>query len=118
MTNPSEDHAAEASRPAPAGWAAGERDYPYFDEQIESMVYGHYGSWMVSVTPQMFNDRILLTSRETYPRGWTAGFCYDKGPAAGLAAALWDPTVEPYPMGFKRIAADSRDRLPSGADGH
>lgn len=101
--------AAGAIAPAPAGWHAGEREYPYYDENIESVVYGHHGPWLVSVSPQMFNDRILLTRREQYPRQWTAGFCYDKGPAAGLAAALWNPLVEFYPVGFKRIAADSRD---------
>lgn len=94
---------------APVGWDAGGRAYPYFDERIESVVYGHHGPWLVSVSSMLVNDRVLLTHRDQYPTQWVAGFCYDKGPAAGLAAAVWNPEADRYPVGFKRIAADSRD---------
>lgn len=100
--------AAASGGDDPPGWAAQGRSYPYWDDQIESLVYKHVGPWMVSVTPQIFNDRVLLTHREQYPRRWTAGFCYDKGPAAGLAAMAWNPDEERNPAGFKRIAADER----------
>lgn len=105
---------------APDGWEPGERTYPYWDNNIESLVYAHHGphsEWIVSVTPMAYNDRILLTHRDRYPRLWVAGFCYDKGPAAGLAAATWDPTTQPRPAGYKKIAADERhpaDLPPSG----
>lgn len=101
-----------ATESSPEGWDADEREYPYFDERIESVVYGHHGPWLVSVSPQLVNDRILLTHRDEYPMQWTAGFCYDKGPSAGLAAAVWDPLTERYPVGFKRIAVDGRDSYP------
>lgn len=110
MTNAPEPSPEAAA--TPAGWDAGDREYPYFDERIESVVYGHYGSWLVSVSSMLVNDRVLLTRRDQYPTQWVAGFCYDKGPAAGLAAMVWDPEVDPYPIGFKRIAADSRTDLP------
>ena len=106
---PEFDDGAAPTPPSPEGWDAGERAYPYFDEQIESVVYAHHGPWLVSVSSAIFNNRVLLTHRDEYPRRWTAGFCYDKGPAAGLAAAVWNPRTDPYPVGFKRIAADSRD---------
>lgn len=93
---------------SPDGWEPGDRAYPYWDPNIESMVYAHHGDWLVSVSPMRFNDRVLLTHRNEYPRLWTAGFCYDKGPAAGLAAAVWNPLDDPYPLGFKKIAADNR----------
>lgn len=64
--------------------------------------------WIVSVTPMIFNDRICLTDRNEWPNTYTAGFCYDKGGAAILAALAWDPDTEPYPDGFKKIARDSR----------
>ena len=107
MANHDSSHSVAGS--CPEGWAAGEREYPYFDERIESVVYAHHGPWLVSVSPQLFNDRVLLTHRGGYPSRWVAGFCYDKGPAAGRAAAGWDPTTDRYPVGFTRIAADERD---------
>lgn len=108
MSSPAPEQDAASDDPTPEGWEAGDREYPYWDERIESLVYAHHGPWLVSVTPMMFNDRVLLTSRTGYPRQWTAGFCYDKGPAAGLAAMAWNPETQPRPVGYKKVAADSR----------
>lgn len=90
------------------GFDAAGREYPYWDNAIESMVYAHHGDWMVSVTPMLFNDRILLAHRDHYPLRWVAGFCYDKGGAAGLAAQIWNPLVTHEPLGYKEVAADER----------
>lgn len=65
--------------------------------------------WLISITPMLFNDRILLTSLDRdYPLGWTAGWCYDKGGAAIHAALLWDFPHQASPVGWKKIAADGR----------
>lgn len=67
------------------------------------------GEWIVSVTPMIFNDRVLLTHKERdYPYGCTAGWCYDKGGAAVLAALAWNVDTEDEPAGFKKCAFDSR----------
>lgn len=85
---------------------------PGWSSEAETMVVKVTDSWIVSVTPMIFNDRILLARREDWPgRGYTAGFCYDKGPAAALAAAVWDPETERYPVGYKKIACDGRGEL-------
>lgn len=84
------------------------REYPYLDEPTQSKVVGHFGDWMVSVTPMLFNDRILLTHRDGYPMFVTAGFCYDKGGAAMLAAYMWNPEQTDLPLGYKKIAYDAR----------
>ena len=60
---------------------------PYYDPKMESVVVKKSDNWIVSVTPMIFNDRVLLTTEMDYPYGWTAGWCYDKGGAAILAAA-------------------------------
>jgi hypothetical protein len=96
---------------------------PYWDPAIESMVIKKTENWIVSVTPMIFNDRICLTHREKdYPYGYTAGFCYDKGPAAHLAALVWDPETEFEPVGHKKVACDSRERpkhlTPPSANGY
>ena len=84
-------------------------DEPYFDPRIESMVVRVTENFVVSVSPQLFNDRILLTSRlHGYPRTWLAGWCYDKGPAAMLAARVFDPETQHEPVGYKKVAADNR----------
>lgn len=79
-----------------------------WDETMQSMVVKVTERFVVSVTPMIFNDRLLLTSRDEYPDTWTAGWCYDKGAAAYLAALAWDPEVEREPVGFKKLAADLR----------
>lgn len=84
------------------------REYPYFDQETLTLVVNHHGDWMVSVAPMIFNDRVMLTHRDAYPTFVTAGFCYDKGGAAPLAAAAWNPLQDFRPVGYKKIAHDAR----------
>jgi hypothetical protein len=82
---------------------------PGWCEDIGSMVVKVTENWIVSVTPMIYNDRVLLSDRHgSWRLGWVAGFCYDKGGAAALAAMAWDPETERYPVGYKKIAGDSR----------
>lgn len=81
---------------------------PYFDEKIQSLVVKQNDEWIVSVTPMIFNDRVLLTHKQRdYPYGCTAGWCYDKGTAV-IAALVWDVDNEHEPAGYKKKAFDSR----------
>lgn len=81
----------------------------YFDEKIESVVVKETDEWIVSVSPMIFNDRVLLTHKQRdYPYWCTAGWCYDKGGAAVLAALAWDIDNEREPVGYKKMAFDSR----------
>lgn len=66
--------------------------------------------WVVAVSPMIFNDRITLTARDEWDanRGYTAGWCYDKGPAAAIAGLMWDPDTEREPAGYKKRACDAR----------
>lgn len=80
---------------------------PYWDDKLQSTVYGFNGNWLVSVTRMLFTDRICLTSTEDYPSFYTAGWDYEQGQAA-LAAMLWDPEDEWEPKGYIRCACDSR----------
>jgi hypothetical protein len=84
-----------------------EMPYPY-DEHIQSYLVKRQGDWLISVTPMIFNDRIVLTHAVDYPLGYSAGFCYDKGVGAFIAATLWDLETEHQPAGFKKVACDSR----------
>jgi hypothetical protein len=79
-----------------------------WDDAIESLVVKETDDWIVSVTPMIYNDRLLLTMRSQYPTGWTAGWCYNKGGAAILAALAWDPDTQHDPVGYKKVAGDSR----------
>jgi hypothetical protein len=80
-----------------------------WDEQIQSYVVTVTANWIVSVTPMIFNDRICLTHRRDYPWFITSGWCYDKGAAAHLAAAVFDPETEHEPVGYKKVAVDQRE---------
>lgn len=92
------------------------REYPYFDEETLTKVVGHYGDWMVSVSPMIFNDRVVLTHRSGYPLFVAAGFCYDKGGAATLAAYMWNPEETARPLGYKKVAYDEREAASGEAD--
>jgi hypothetical protein len=77
---------------------------PYYDEKMMSWVVRKDGPWIVSVTPMLYNDRVMLTHERDYPHFATAGYCYDKGSAALLAAAIWNPLEEHRPKGPKKVA--------------
>src|SRR4051812_5630876 len=66
--------------------------------------------WRVVVIPMIFNFRICISEKRFDPvrAGYTAGWCYDKGPAAFLAALAWDPETEVRPVGWKKEAMDAR----------
>jgi hypothetical protein len=66
--------------------------------------------WRVLVMPMLFNYRLVISSTE-FPieqAGYTAGWCYDKGPAAFLAALAYDPETAVEPVGYKKRAMDAR----------
>lgn len=75
-----------------------------FDEKMGSYVVKRTGCWIVSVTPKIFNDRVMLTHVDEYPGTCSGGWCYDKGQAAFIAADLWDPIQDPRPLGYKKEA--------------
>lgn len=79
-----------------------------WNDVAQTMVIKVVGEWIVSVTPMIFNDRVLLTHVDEWPLMWTAGWCYDKGGAAHLAAEVWDVEHEREPVGYKKLAADLR----------
>lgn len=83
-----------------------------WDERLLAYVVRVTDEWIVSVHSMIVNDRVCLTSVDDYPLSWTAAWCYDKGGAAHLAAVLWDPDVDPEPVGYKKVAGDRRNRLP------
>lgn len=72
------------------------------------MVVNETDEWIVSVVPMLFNDRVMLTHRDEYPTFATAGWCYDRGPSAMLAAKAWNPDVTREPLGYKKCAFDAR----------
>lgn len=53
----------------------------------------------IEVVPMAFNDRIVMTPKSTpytYDRYW----CFDRGPAAVLAALAWDGATDTEPVGW------------------
>lgn len=78
--------------------------------EVQTHVVKVTENWIVSVTPMIYNDRICLTSHAEWPDGYTAGFCYDKGGSAALAARVWDPETQREPVGYKKIACDARPK--------
>lgn len=74
-----------------------------------TVTLGTWENYLVQIMPMIYNDRIVLTpafNRLFVDFGW----CYDKGGAAYLAAAVWDPATEGEPKGFKKRVA--RERQP------
>lgn len=79
-----------------------------WNDTAQTNVVKVVGEWIVSVTPMIFNDRVLLTHVDEWPLTWTAGWCYDKGGVAHLAALAWDVATEHEPKGYKKVAGDQR----------
>lgn len=84
------------------------------DEGWNAEIMGHVVKvtprWVVAVVPMIYNDRVVLCRRERdeWRTGYVAGWCYDKGGAAGLAALAWDPERDAEPAGYRKKAVDSR----------
>lgn len=93
----------------PEGVESGE-----WDEAVKAWLMKKTDEWYVHVRPMIFNDRIVLTRADEYPRTCTAGYCYDRGVAAFLAAMSWNPETEKRPKGYKKIAHEE-DRALKGA---
>lgn len=83
---------------------------PGWSEEIQAIVVKVTENWVIAVVPMIYNDRVTLSAHDGWEHGYTAGFCYDKGGAALLAAAVWDPETERNPAGFKKIACDARPK--------
>lgn len=76
----------------------------HFDTRMGAVIIKETPDWIVAVSPMIYNDRILFALRRDYP-GYTAGWCYNKGGSAVLAALAWDPDTEHTPVGLKKEAA-------------
>jgi hypothetical protein len=79
-----------------------------WDPKLRSYVVRRTDEWIVSVTPMIVNDRVILTHVDEYPWSYTAGWCYDKGGAAFLAARVYNPDTMREPISYKKVAGDSR----------
>lgn len=87
------------------------RDLPAigWSDELRGRVIKITEHWIVMVLPMIYNDRVVISNHEEWHRGWTAGWCYDKGGAAALAAELFDPETQREPVGFKKLAGDARN---------
>ena len=84
---------------------------PFWYAEQECWVVKETPDWIVAVVPMIFNDRICIANKQEFGRTWTAGWCYDQTTEANIAkayAAEWDPATAQRPLGFKKIAFDSR----------
>lgn len=85
-------------------------EFPFWDEEQRAWICQETDEWVVSMVPQLVNDRVCLNSKEEHGRSYTAGYCYDKNYLAMAAASIWDTkTQQRPPLNPKRIAYDSRD---------
>lgn len=72
-----------------------------------TITMGEWKGYLIQILPMVFNMRIVMTPKDcqgVYDYGW----CFDKGPAAFLALAVWDPETEAEPPGYKKRACGLR----------
>ena len=71
-------------------WAGGVEAVwpPVFDEQRYAVRVGRVRGWLVMIEPMLVNDRLALAVPDDLS-GYSHGWCYPKGGAAGTAVALW-----------------------------
>ncbi len=76
-------------------------------DEYGTMTVGEWKGYLIQILPMLFNDRIVMSPKscpETYDYGW----CFDKGGAAYLALAVWDPQEQAEPIGFKKRVGGTR----------
>lgn len=85
-------------------------EFATWDRDLRLWVVKETEHWRVLMIPMLFNFRVVISDNRwpVIEAGYTAGWCYDKGPAAFLAAMAWDPETEVRPVGWKKEAMDAR----------
>lgn len=89
-------------------WKTPDERAPFVDlETGGTIVVGYPADDIrLDISPMIYNDRIVVTKKEDYPKTVIAGFCFDKGGAAIVAATWWldhwDELDEP--LGHKKVA--------------
>jgi hypothetical protein len=89
---------------------------PFPVNEYGAVTVAHWGGWIVQVLPMLYNDRLVLTP-EQHPLIYDYGWCYPKGPAAILAAHIWDPEMEAEPVGYIKAILPGRRAGQTAADG-
>src|SRR5690349_781846 len=79
---------------------------PFWCDEVSCWMVKWNEHWVVMILPMLYNDRVVIGFRDDrmFTRGYEAGWCYDKGPAAMLAAMAWEPDTKHTPVGFKKEA--------------
>lgn len=64
---------------------------------------GETETHFVDIAPMLFNHRVVMTPKNL-PMTHDGGWCYPTKLAALAAVAVWNPDVEPEPVGYiKRV---------------
>jgi len=97
-----------AGDPGPAAGRPGE---PVWDDRRACWLIKTTEHFDVCLIPMIYNDRVTVGPKGDWT-GYEHGWCYDAGPAALLAALVWDPETQDMPVGFKKQATPGQRRAP------
>lgn len=82
----------------------------FYDEPVGGLGLVTIGEWrdyLIQVMPMIYNDRLVMTPKSRpYIYDW--GWCFPKGSAAILAAAVWDPATQDEPAGYIKAVITGR----------
>lgn len=85
-------------------------------DDFATVTLGKWGGYYIQIIPSVHTNRLVLTPM-TGNRVYAHGWCFDRGPAAALAALAWDPQRQAEPHGYKirigprRLAGEQASRV-------
>lgn len=75
----------------------------YWNDERKCFTVAELRDYWIDVVPMIFNHRVVLTPKAN-PEGYEVGWCYPDALAAFAALLVWDPYVQPEPLGYiKRV---------------
>ena len=82
-----------------------------WNDELRAWVVKVTETYVMCVTPMSYNHRITLSDHRDWRWFVIAGWCYSDRLSAFAAAEVFDPEVDVAPVGYKKIAVDSRHKL-------
>ncbi len=73
-----------------------------------AVTVGEWKGYLIQIIPMLYNDRVVMSPKRS-PQVYDFGWCFDKGPAAYLAVAAWDPETQAEPAGYKKAVIAGRE---------
>lgn len=81
-----------------------------WDDRLSGYYVGETDTHLIHALPMIFNTRLVITRKDSDLKGWEDAWCYRDIASCMIAAATWDPAIEPEPTGWHKHPLSRRVR--------